>query len=146
MKLFHKKSAEETPLPKEPQSREDVPNDVSRRQFMTGAVGAAAGAGLLLGQSAVPAWAGSKPAMDTPATPWPATFDVAGTVPQFDPREMPKAGEVVHKFAMEVTIGIHEIVPGIKAHMFLFNGSYPGPTIRVQENEWVEVTLTNKSP
>ena len=38
----------------------------------------------------------------------------------------------------DVTIGIHEIVPGIEAHMF-FNGSYPGPVLRVKENEWVQV-------
>jgi len=143
---IHKKNPKETPLPEESKSREDAPSHVSRRQFMTGAVGAAAGAGLLLGQSAVPAWAGSKPAMDTPATPWPATFDVAGTAPPFPPREMPKAGDVIHKFEMEVTIGVHEILPGVQAHMFLYNGTYPGPEIRVTEGDWVQVDLKNSSP
>lgn len=150
MKLFHKKDAAQDAdhdaakesAPQEPKSREQ---DVSRRQFVTGAVGAA-GAGLLLGQAAVPAWAGGKPAIDTPATPWPATFDVAGTAPPSAPREMPKEGDVIHKFEMEVTIGTHEILPGVQAHMFLYNGTYPGPEIRVTEGDWVQVDLKNSSP
>ena len=80
-----------------PLRKKDTPQDVSRRQFMTGVAGAA-GAGLLLGQAALPAWADGKAPTDSPASPWPATFDADGTAPQFDPREMPKAGEVIHKF------------------------------------------------
>ena len=149
MKLFRKKNmhpgAEQESASQEAASQSPTPQDVSRRQFVTGAVGAA-GAGLLLGQSAVPAWAGGKPAIDTPATPWPANFDVAGTAPPSPPREMPKAGDVIHKFEMEVTIGTHEILPGVKAHMFLYNGTYPGPEIRVTEGDWVQVDLKNSSP
>ena len=156
MKLFHKKDAHQDInhdavqeiAPQEPKSRETQQiksQNVSRRQFMTGFAGAA-GAGLLLGQAALPTWADGSAPLDKPASPWDAEFNPAGTAPQFNPREMPKAGEVIHKFEMTVTIGVHEIVPGIKAHMFLFNDSYPGPVIRVPENEWVQVDLINKSP
>ncbi len=119
---------------------------LSRRRFVTHLAGAA-GAGLLLGQSSSAALAngGSAP-LDKPAAVWPAEFNPQGTAPQYAPRDMPKAGDVVHKFEMEVTIGIHEIVPGIKAHMFLFNNSYPGPVLRVTEGEWVQVDLKNSSP
>lgn len=144
MKLFRKRNnrpkAEQEATP-----QETAGQDVSRRQFVTGVAGAA-GAGLLLGQTAMPTWAAGSAPLDKPATPWPATFDTAGTAPQFPPRDMPKAGDVIHKFEIEVTIGIHEIVPGIKAHMFLFNGSYPGPEIRVTEGDWVQVDLKNSSP
>ena len=149
MKLFRKKKTAQEEKPDF--STQEAP-DVSRRRFMTGVAGAA-GAGLLLGQGAA-AWAdasakpdldGSAP-MDKPAVPWPVSFNPQGTAPQFNPRDTPKAGDVIHKFEVEVTIGVHEIVPGIKAHMFLFNGSYPGPVLRVKEGEWVQVDLKNKSP
>jgi len=144
MKLFGKKKSQEKAISETPEQASPDRDSVSRRQFVTGVAGAA-GAGLLLGQGAA-AWADVSAPMDKPATPWPASFNPQGTAPQFNPRDMPKAGDVIHKFEMEVTIGIHEIVPGIKAHMFLFNGSYPGPVLRVKEGEWVQVDLKNKSP
>ena len=117
----------------------------TRRQFVT-RLGAAAGAGLLMGRAAPAAFGDGDAPLEKPATAWPASFDASATRPQFAPRETPKAGETVHQFRIEVTVGEHEIVPGVKAHMFLFNGMYPGPEIRVPENEWVEVELVNKSP
>jgi FtsP/CotA-like multicopper oxidase with cupredoxin domain len=117
----------------------------SRRQFVTH-LGAAAGASLLLGRSATAAFGDGSAPLDKPATAWPASFDALATRPQFAPRETPKEGEKIHKFRIEVTIGEHEIVPGVKAHMFLFNGTYPGPEIRVPENEWVQIDLVNSSP
>ncbi|MDQ2798465.1 MAG: hypothetical protein M3Y13_02345, partial [Armatimonadota bacterium] len=130
MKLFgrNKKNSHEKTGPASTEQHTEEQNSVSRRQFVTGVAGAA-GAGLMLGKSALPAWADGSAPLDKPVSPWPAEFNPQGTAPQYNPREMPKAGEVIHKFEMEVTIGIHEIVPGIKAHMFLFNGSYPGPVI-----------------
>lgn len=116
----------------------------SRRRFLTKVAGAA-GAGLLLGNGA-DAFAESGAPLDKPVSPWPATFDPQGTAPQYAPREMPKPGEKVHTYRIEVTIGKHEILPGVEAHMFLFNDMYPGPEIRVKENDWVQVDLVNKSP
>ncbi|MHB8636213.1 MAG: multicopper oxidase family protein [Fimbriimonadaceae bacterium] len=77
---------------------------------------------------------------------WPVAFEPDSTAPKYPPREMPKPGESIHVFDIEITIGIHEIVPGIETHMFLFNGTFPGPEIRVREGEWVQVNLTNHSP
>ena len=117
----------------------------SRREFVT-KMGVAAGASLLLGRSSPAAFGDGNAPLDKPATAWPAVFNPLATQPQYPPREMPKAGETVHTFRMEVTIATHEIAPGIQAHMFLFNDSYPGPVIRVKENEWLQVDLVNKSP
>lgn len=143
MKLFKKPHDTESHIT----VNEDAP-DTSRRRFVSqlGAAGAVAGAGILLGQSNTAARADGNAPLDKPATAWPAAFDPNATRPQYPPREMPQAGETIHQFRIEVTVGEHEIVPGIKAHMFLFNNMYPGPEIRVPENEWVEVELVNKSP
>ena len=88
----------------------------------------------------------SQQPLDRPATPWQANFDPKGTSPSFPPRDKPKKGETIHEFDIEVTIGTHEIVPGVETHMFLFNNSYPGPEIRVKEGDWVQVNLKNSSP
>lgn len=115
---------------------------VNRRQLLKMG-SAAAGAGLF-GAAFL---SGSREAIaaGVPAI-WPARFEPDATRPKYPPREMPKAGETIRVFDIEVTIGTHEIVPGIKTHMFLFNGMYPGPEIRVKEGEWVQVNLKNSSP
>lgn len=144
MNIFHRNRAPKAET-EQGQSQEQGKPPVSRRQFVTGVAGAA-GAGLILGKSALPAWADGNAPLDKPAKPWPADFNPQGTEPQYAPREMPKPGEKIHEFEIEVTIGTHEIVPGIQTHMFLFNKSYPGPEIRVPEGDWVQVTLKNSSP
>ena len=119
---------------------------LDRRHFLgsAGVAGAAVGAGLLLGRGTAQA---AQPAgLDQPATAWPAKFSPDATAPVYKPRDMPKPGEKIHEFEIEVGIGIHEIVPGIQTHMFKFNDSYPGPEIRVKEGDWVQVSLTNKTP
>ena len=118
---------------------------LSRRRFMSG-MGVAAGAGLILGKSVGTAFGDTGTSDDPVATQWPSEFRPGSTKPEYDPRDTPKAGDVIHKFQMVVTIGVHEIVPGIKVHMFQFNDSYPGPVIRVNEGEWIQVDLINKSP
>jgi FtsP/CotA-like multicopper oxidase with cupredoxin domain len=62
------------------------------------------------------------------------------------PRELPKNGDKIHVFKIELTITVHEILPGIKVHAFTYNGTLPGPLIRVQEGDWIQVDFKNKSP
>lgn len=114
---------------------------LGRRQLLKlGGLGLGAGLiGRALGQT-------PQGPMDRPAVPWPSSFDPKGTAPTFAPRERPKPGEKIHVYDIEVTIGIHEIVPGVQSHMFLFNGTHPGPEIRVKEGDWVQVNLKNNSP
>ena len=116
---------------------------IDRRQLLRwGGLGLGSGLiGRALGQGSSP-----QGPMDKPATPWTAGFDPKGTQPTSPPRDRPQPGEKIRVFDIEVTIGVHEILPGVQTHMFLFNDSYPGPEIRVKEGEWIQVNLKNKSP
>jgi FtsP/CotA-like multicopper oxidase with cupredoxin domain len=77
---------------------------------------------------------------------WTNAFHPTATTPLYPPRQAPKAGEKVHEYDIELGITIHELVPGIKIHAFTYNGTYPGPEIRVPEGDWVQVNFTNRTP
>lgn len=83
-------------------------------------------------------------ATSAPAT-WPGEFNPASTTPAAYPRDLPKPGDLVSVFNIEVVTAVHEILPGVQVPMFLYNGSYPGPEIRLKEGEWVQVNLRNRS-
>jgi FtsP/CotA-like multicopper oxidase with cupredoxin domain len=124
--------------------------DISRRDFisLTTMGGAALGAGLVLGKTnpAVAATSSDKAAGHAATPPgWSNSFQAASTQPLYQPRAMPKPGEKVHEYDIELNISIHEIVPGIKIHAFTYNGTYPGPEIRVPEGDWVLVNFTNRT-
>lgn len=108
---------------------------------MLKAGGVAAGLGLF-GQSM--AWADLK--ASGKAAEWPSAFEPTATAPKWDPRAMPAPGDQVKVFDLEVTIAEHEILPGVTFNQFLFNKQYPGPTIRVNEGDWVQANLVNHSP
>jgi FtsP/CotA-like multicopper oxidase with cupredoxin domain len=126
--------------------------EVSRRDFLAraGTGGAAFGASLVLG-AAQSAWASSdhsKPVAGGHAaapTGWSNAFRPAATAPAYNPRQAPKPGEKVHEFDIELGISVHELVPGVKIHAFTYNGTYPGPEIRVPEGDWVLVNFTNRT-
>ncbi|MBU6428294.1 MAG: multicopper oxidase domain-containing protein, partial [Cyanobacteria bacterium REEB65] len=129
---------------------------LSRRGLLAaaGAAGAALGADFLLG--AQPAWSEGSPdgqsdvlaSADSGGRPvdWPSAFQPGSIAPLYPPRQAPRLGEKVHEFDMTVGISVHEIVPGIRMHAFTFNGSYPGPEIRVPQGDWVQVNFTNRTP
>jgi FtsP/CotA-like multicopper oxidase with cupredoxin domain len=114
---------------------------ISRRSFFRGlgAAGGALGAGLALGNTPE-AWAQAAGTRGTATA-----FDPTATVPRFPPRQAPRPGEKVHEYEIELKIGVHEIVPGVQIHAFMYNGSYPGPEIRVKEGDWVLVHFTNRT-
>jgi len=63
-----------------------------------------------------------------------------------EPPGSPSPGEVEYKvFDVDVRIVEHEILPGIKSHMFAFNGQVPGPRFEVSEGDWVQVNFTNNT-
>lgn len=67
-----------------------------------------------------------------------------GTV--IEPPGSPSDDEVSYQtFEMDVQIVQHEILPGIKVHMFGFNGQVPGPEFHVTEGDWIKVRFTNKT-
>lgn len=128
----------------------DQPKTLSRRDFFStaGATGAVLGAGLLLnGPQALASGATEKEKAPGghAGLPqgWQNSFHPASTAPAYPPREGPKPGEKVHEYDIDLNITVHEIVPGVKIHAFTYNGTYPGPEIRVPEGEWVQVNFTN---
>jgi FtsP/CotA-like multicopper oxidase with cupredoxin domain len=120
--------------------KNQIDQKLNRRSFFTaaGKSGGLISAGLFLGRS--PEVWGASPAQ-VPRTP----FDPKSTFPNHPPRALPKPGEKVHEFDIELRISIHEIVPGIRMHAFTYNGTYPGPEIRVPEGDWVLVNFTNRT-
>jgi FtsP/CotA-like multicopper oxidase with cupredoxin domain len=125
---------------------------LSRRKFITsaGVTGAALGAGALLSSSQAISATNDRAVNGTAGHPslppgWQSTFRPASTAPAYPPRQKPQPGEKIHEFDIEVGISVHEIVPGIKIHGFTYNGSYPGPEIRVPEGDWVQVNFSNKT-
>jgi FtsP/CotA-like multicopper oxidase with cupredoxin domain len=127
-----------------------IKNALSRRDFLTtaSASGAALGAGLLLAspREVFAEKASTAPGHSSIPAGWQNAFHPGATAPTYPPRESPQAGETIHEFDIEVSIGVHEILPGVKIHTFSYNGSYPGPEIRVPEGDWVLVNFTNKTP
>jgi len=61
-----------------------------------------------------------------------------------EPPGSPSPDEVKYKeFDIDVRIVEHEILPGIKTHVFAFNGQVPGPEFHVNEGDWIQVNFTN---
>src|SRR5437763_172291 len=105
--------------------------EAGRRRFLS--LAGAAGAGLLLGKQS--ALADEAPHREGEAPVEPGSherFDPAETAPRYDPRELPKPGEKVHEYDIELVLTTHEIVPRITYHAYAYNGTVPGPEIRVR--------------
>lgn len=112
---------------------DDSHDPLSRRNFLT-LTAIAAGSAV-----ALPAQASTAP----PSAGWGAPLKPNATAPLYPPRQAPRPGEKVHEFDIDLDVSVHEIVPGIKMHAFTYNGSYPGPELRVPEGDWVLVNFTN---
>lgn len=114
---------------------------IERRRFLSlvGGVGAA----MAMGN----AHAQTEPTVSSAASSngWPTQFDPTRIEPRWNPREMPKPGDVIHEYDIELVIARHEILPRIEYHAYAYNGTVPGPEIRVKEGEWVKVNFTNKT-
>src|SRR5437868_1199684 len=117
---------------------------VTRRNFLsaTGLGGlAAAGAGIIANPANALAGISEKQIQKS----WSNAFEPTSAIPKYDPRQKPQPGEKVHEFDIELDISVHEIVPGVKIHAFTYNGTYPGPQLRVPEGDWVVVNFKNKT-
>jgi len=61
-----------------------------------------------------------------------------------EPPGSPADDEVDYReFDMDIRIVEHELLPGVKTHMFAFNGQVPGPEFHVDQGDWVKVNFTN---
>ena len=52
----------------------------------------------------------------------------------------------VKEFHLVAEPVVREIAPGMKAHLWGYNGQSPGPTIEVVEGDRVRIFVTNKLP
>lgn len=94
--------------------------------------------------------AGSAPAeggTDAGAPSAAATIDAAA-VPgpdwhAFDPTLEPAPAGTVHDLEFSMTEESVEVAPGVTQELWLFNGQYPGPTLRGHVGDVFNVTLTN---
>lgn len=63
-----------------------------------------------------------------------------------EPPGSPSPTDVDYKvFDLDIRIVEHEILPGIKLHLFAFNGQVPGPEFHVNEDDWVQVNFINNT-
>jgi FtsP/CotA-like multicopper oxidase with cupredoxin domain len=121
-------------------------NAVSRRSFISkvGASGAAAlGAGIIFSD---PAKVWAEGVSNRTNAGWSNSFHPSSTAPSYPPRKAPSIGEKIHEFDIELGISVHELVPGVKIHSFTYNGTYPGPEIRVPEGDWILCNFKNNTP
>lgn len=120
-----------------------------RRSFLKTVVGAVAGGAVLSARAASAGEHDGMPGMK--AMPGPAASpgaSMAGMAmgPAPLPAGAPPEGSSLYKrFALELKVIQHELVPGIVTHMFGYDGSVPGPTFRVQEGDWVWVDFLNST-
>ena len=131
--------------------KKQVAENLTRRTFFTkvGVAGAVVGSNLILGKNShafeTPLIEVNKRINNGDNKAWPSKFDPSTAVPRYYPRSKPKSGEKIHEFDIDLTITVHEIVPGVKIHAFTYNKTLPGPEIRVPEGDWVLVNFKNKT-
>ena len=132
---------------------------VGRRKFLSRLAGLAGAFGIGVGLDTQSAQGQGTvinptvPKTDTIAVPventqhsgWPSQLIINETAPRWNPRDMPKPGDKVHEFNIEITVEKIEILPLEEHHFYTFNKTLPGPEIRVTEGDWVKVNLTNKT-
>ncbi|MFM9433032.1 manganese oxidase [Janthinobacterium sp. CG_23.3] len=121
---------------------------VSRRGFFGGATAVALGAGLVsrAGAASLP----EAPMMDKAATQPPLAppngrpYNPVVTLNGWTlPWRMKNGVKEFHLVAEPV---VRELAPGMKAHLWGYNGQSPGPTIEVVEGDRVRLFVTNKLP
>lgn len=119
---------------------------VSRRQALQiGGVGIIGALGLAVPLSSVSAKSASL--LDPRNMPKP--YQQALTIP---PVLRPKStvigadGKKTHLYHIEQTVGMASIVPGLKTPILGYNGSFPGPTIKVNQGERIKLEMDNVLP
>ncbi|MBT2555672.1 multicopper oxidase family protein [Arthrobacter sp. ISL-5] len=119
---------------------------VSRRQALQiGGVGIIGALGLAVPLTSVSAKSASL--LDPRNMPKP--YQRALTIP---PVLAPKStvtgadGKKTHLYQIEQTAGMASIVPGLKTPILGYNGSFPGPTIKVNQGERITLEMDNVLP
>jgi manganese oxidase len=114
----------------------------TRRNFLKAAAGTVAGAALVgaaRAQTAGHAHEGGKGSMM-----YMAGHDMRGAVTHA-PGAPPDDAVNYREFELTFDLIEHELLPGVKMPTFAFNGQLPGPVFRVQENDWIKVSVRNNT-
>ncbi|WP_420473685.1 multicopper oxidase family protein [Noviherbaspirillum sp. ST9] len=121
---------------------------VSRRDFFMGAGAVALGAGLVskAGAASLP----EAPLMSDATTQpplMPSTGRPYNPVVTLNGWSLPwRMNNGVKEFHLVAEPVVRELAPGMKAHLWGYNGQSPGPTIEVVEGDRVRIFVTNKLP
>ncbi len=121
---------------------------VSRRNFFMGAGAVALGAGLVstAGAASLP----EAPLMSDATTQpplMPASGRLYNPVVTLNGWSLPwRMKNGVKEFHLVAEPVVRELAPGMKAHLWGYNGQSPGPTIEVVEGDRVRIFVTNKLP
>lgn len=148
----HHRSEEES-SEKENSEQKDELLPVSRREFLRTAAAMTGGAALAASSNvSVQAAQMNHSAMDHAAMQSSNNYEsmmfMEGHAMKpgqiIEPPGSPSPEEVNYKvFDVDVRIVEHEILPGVKMHVFAFNGQVPGPEFHVNEGDWIQVNFTN---
>ncbi|GAB3458495.1 copper oxidase [Massilia terrae] len=120
----------------------------SRRSFLTGAGAAMVGASVVskVGAASLP----EAPVQSSAATvppPAPSTGRPFNPVVTLNGWSLPwRMKDGVKEFHLVAEPVVRELAPGMKAHLWGYNGQSPGPTIEVVEGDRVRIFVTNKLP
>jgi FtsP/CotA-like multicopper oxidase with cupredoxin domain len=121
---------------------------VSRRDFFKGAGAVAVSAGLVsrVGAASLP----EAPLMSDATTQpplMPANGRPYNPVVTLNGWSLPwRMNNGVKEFHLIAEPVVRELAPGMKAHLWGYNGQSPGPTIEVVEGDRVRIFVTNKLP
>lgn len=124
--------------------------DDRRRRFLRSSAAVAVG-GAVLGYAGIGRAQPSMPGMDpdepmeAPPEPKRPAAGMGGTQPALPAGAPPEGSPLYKRFALELRVIRHELVPGVVIHMMGYAGQVPAPTIRVNEGDWVWVDFTNAS-
>ena len=88
------------------------------------------------GHGGTAAPAGDGAVIDWQATPGPDWEP-------FDPKLEPAPGGTEHDIEFSMTEEVMEVAPGVTQEVWVFNGQFPGPTLRGKVGDIFTVTLTN---
>jgi len=83
----------------------------------------------------------AAPADDGAVIDWQAA--PGGDWEPFDPKLEPAPGGTEHQIEFSMTEEVMEVAPGVTQEAWVFNGQFPGPTLRGKVGDVFTVTLTN---
>ncbi|KQQ80929.1 multicopper oxidase domain-containing protein [Arthrobacter sp. Leaf137] len=119
---------------------------ISRRQAMQiGGIGIIGAFGLAVPLRSVDAKSASRLAARNMPKPYQATLKVPSVLPYYR-TSMDADGHVRRHYRIQQQLASANIVPGLNTPILGYNGTFPGPTIKVEQGERVSLMMDNVLP